>query len=190
MIKKALTLIGLSLSILVSGCATRFDADGSDKPILFVSSRSGQKDIYRADIMGQSIQQLTKDVAQEANPHWLPDGRIIFASDRTGTWDLYVMNADGSNIQPITSDRAVNNYRPFPSPDGRIVFVSDRLNSTHVFSILPNGTGLKQLTGIHSQDKTTFNDYPVVSNEGIVYFTSSRSSKWEIWQMSRMALTI
>lgn len=184
MIKKALTILGLSLSVLASGCMTRMDAGDDNQPILFVSSRSGYKDIYKSDVMGERVQMLTNDSSQEAHPHWLPDGRIVFASDRTGTWDIYTMNADGSNVKPVTQDRAVNNYRPFPSPDGRIVFVSDRMKSTHIFSVLPDGMGLKQLTGNKTLDRRTFNDYPVVSNEGMVYFTSSRSSKWEIWQMS------
>jgi Tol biopolymer transport system component len=81
--------------------------DGSR--IAFVSSNSGDGDIYVMDADGQRVFLLTvdDDGAEDRAPTWSPDGRwILFASNREGDgsqFRWYAVNLDGT-IQPVTEN--------------------------------------------------------------------------------------
>jgi HEAT repeat protein len=86
--------------------------------------------IWRMNIDGSGLQQLTHGPYHHVGPAFLPDGRIAFASSRSGIRDEYhgylctalcVMNADGSDLHPIATNIGRDN-EPALLPDGRIVF--------------------------------------------------------------------
>lgn len=86
--------------------------------------------IWRINIDGTGLEQLTRGPYHHVGPAFLPDGRIVFASSRTGIRDeyhgytctaLHVMNPDGSGIRPIATNIGRDN-EPALLPDGRIVF--------------------------------------------------------------------
>ncbi len=86
--------------------------------------------LYRVNVDGSQLVQLTDGPYHAVGPAFLPDGRIVFASSRSGIRDeyhgypctaLYVMNADGSDAQPIATNIGRDN-EPAVMPDGRIVF--------------------------------------------------------------------
>lgn len=93
--------------------------------IAFVSTRDGNAEIYRVDLDGSNLVNLTNNPSFDADPAWSPDGsRMAFASNRAAgggeTLDIYVMNADGSNVIRLTS---AGGTAPAWSPDGgRIAF--------------------------------------------------------------------
>jgi len=78
--------------------------------IAFVSSNSGNDEIYRISPDGSKLEQLTSnDWEWDKHPSWSPDGsRITFFSNReTGKTQIWVMNADGSGAQRVvTSDES------------------------------------------------------------------------------------
>ena len=76
--------------------------DGSR--IAFVSSETGNVDIYLMNPDGSNITRVTFNEAIDWFPTWSPDGsRIAFASDRDGpSGEIYVMDADGSNVTRLT----------------------------------------------------------------------------------------
>ncbi|HEX4132867.1 MAG TPA: biopolymer transporter Tol [Pirellulales bacterium] len=84
-------------------------------------------DIYRADLDGSHLHNLTNSPGYDAEGSFSPDGKqIVFCSTRDGDPDLYVMNADGSNVRQLTNSPGYDGG-PFISPDGRwVVFRSDR----------------------------------------------------------------
>ena len=80
-----------------------FSPDGTK--IAFISTASGEAQIFVADADGTNVKQLTTG-STNAQPMWSPDGtRILFSSNRQkagGTeFELYVMNADGSDQRLI-----------------------------------------------------------------------------------------
>ena len=86
--------------------------------------------IWRMNMDGSGLQQVTHGPYHHVGPAFLPDGRIVFASSRTGVRDeyhgypctaLHVMNADGSDLHPIATNIGRDN-EPALLPDGRIVF--------------------------------------------------------------------
>jgi TolB protein len=63
---------------------------------MFTASR--KIDLYKIDIFGRRLTQLTVDSYSNENPSWSPDGRfIVFTSTRNGNNELFIMTADGTN---------------------------------------------------------------------------------------------
>src|SRR4051794_26382745 len=71
----------------------RLSPDG--RRIVFVSERSGSRQIWLMRADGSSAHQLTTITGE--HPDWAAGGtQIVFESDHGGSRDIYRMNADGS----------------------------------------------------------------------------------------------
>lgn len=88
--------------------------------------------IFKVNIDGTGLTQLTDGKNNDFDPVWLPDGRIVFISDRRGgygrchprpvpTYTLHIMNADGSNIRTI-SWHETNEWHPSVDNNGMIIY--------------------------------------------------------------------
>ncbi|MEE8452764.1 MAG: HEAT repeat domain-containing protein [Thermoguttaceae bacterium] len=99
-----------------------------------IFSYRGQEDpwwqIYRINVDGSGLTQLTTGPYHHVGPAYLPDGRIVMATSRVGIRDeyhgypctaLWVMDADGSDLHPIATNIGRDN-EPAILHDGRIVF--------------------------------------------------------------------
>ncbi len=75
--------------------------------IAFVSTSSGNDEIYTVTTDGTIVQQLTKNQFEwDKHPTWSPDGsQIVFFSNRdTGRRQLWVMNSDGSGQRNLSNN--------------------------------------------------------------------------------------
>ena len=143
--------------------------DGSQ--FVFVTSRSGDDEIYVSDGDGRNPVRLTNNPANDRDPAWSPNGtQIAFSSglgtggDGCNTWEvvtpsrIYVMEADGSNRRAITDgsidkssgdvDYEISQAGPTWSPDGSRVAVASTLDGCgphqRLFTIYaadPTGSG-------------------------------------------------
>lgn len=70
-----------------------------DNQIAFVSTESGNDEIWIINHDGTDPRQLTRNTWEwDKSPTWSPDGKqIVFMSNRTGNQQLWIMNADGSD---------------------------------------------------------------------------------------------
>ncbi len=99
---------------------TRFDTGISYDPVLsptdnriaFVSTNSGNDEIWTVFLDGSQLQRLTfNEWEGDKSPSWSPDGtKIVFQSNRTGNNQLWIMNADGSDPQLLLG---WDNWTPF-----------------------------------------------------------------------------
>lgn len=81
---------------------TNPDVSPDGQQVVFMSRRKGNWDIYRVEVDGSNLMQLTTDEADDGLPVWSPDGKMIaFVSNRDGIWELWVMDADGDNQRPL-----------------------------------------------------------------------------------------
>ncbi len=70
--------------------------------LLFMSTRSGNWELYTADVPGGTVTRLTNSPANEGLPAWSPDGKsIAFVSDQGGSWGIYVMPAAGGQATRV-----------------------------------------------------------------------------------------
>jgi len=146
-----LLLITLSLFILAAGLAA-VQAQSTD-PILkiaFTSNRSGNDDIWSMPASGGAALNLTRNLAQDTDANWSPDGEtILFVTDREGVERIYRMSADGARTSALIQDGTeFTDIAPAWSPDGQtIVFVSNRGGiGRDLFTVDSNGQNLTRLT--------------------------------------------
>lgn len=117
--------------------------------IAFVSTRSGNADLWVVNVDGSGLTQVTDNQGSVRFPQWSPDGsRIAYSANVSDQRDLYVVEAPApvsstlatgsattqTPIQ-ITDDPGTDN-EPVWSPDGgKIFFYSSRDGSGSVWSI-------------------------------------------------------
>ena len=72
------------------------------KRLAFISSRSGNWEIYEVDLAtGQEIR-LTEHPAADVAPIWSPNGRqIAFLSNREGAWAVYVLDVRSRSVSKV-----------------------------------------------------------------------------------------
>ena len=73
--------------------------------LLFISTRSGSREIYSMNRDGSGIRRLTFNDIFERNAKWSPDGtKIVFSGQVDGNFDIYMVAADGSGLRRLTTD--------------------------------------------------------------------------------------
>ncbi|MHC4146003.1 MAG: discoidin domain-containing protein, partial [Planctomycetota bacterium] len=87
--------------------------------------------IFKVNVDGSGLEQLTDGTWNDFDPCWLPNGRVAFISERRGgylrcgrvcpTYTLHDMNADGSDIRCL-SMHETNEWHPSVTNDGRIIY--------------------------------------------------------------------
>lgn len=87
--------------------------------------------IFKVNVDGSGLEQLTDGTWNDFDPCWLPNGRLAFISERRGgylrcgrvcpTYTLHDMNVDGSDIRCL-SLHETNEWHPSVTNDGRIIY--------------------------------------------------------------------
>jgi len=72
--------------------------------IVFVSARTGNREIYVMNTDGTNETNLTNHPAHDIKPIWSRDSnRIVFESNRDGVTAIYTINCDGTNLIKIAA---------------------------------------------------------------------------------------
>jgi Tol biopolymer transport system component len=145
-------------------------------------------DIYKADISGQVVQNLTSSPGYDAEAVLSPRGdKIVFTSLRSGDLELWTMDLDGANLQQLTHTPGYDGGAFF-SPDGsKIVWRASRFdndprgladyqallkkglirpNDLELFVMNADGTEQRQITDL---GKASFGPYFHPSGEKILF---------------------
>jgi hypothetical protein len=139
--------------------------------------------IYRVNIDGTGLAQLTDGPHNNLDPCWLPDGGIAFISDRKPAYAycyvvtspvVYRMDSDGKNQKRLSANYLMD-FTPSVLNDGRIVYTRweyvDRAACPiqSLWAINPDGTGLTGFYGNRVLSPGTFMDaQPVPGTNRIV----------------------
>lgn len=92
----------------------------ADSRLVFLSTISGNSDIWIMQADGTGQRQLTNDPASETSPVVTPDNQfVVFLSSRGGTVQVMRMNLDGSNQVALAQGTTAT-----LSPDGKWVIYS------------------------------------------------------------------
>ena len=133
------------------------DWSPDSESIVFVSNRSGQSNIYKMDINGEAVQQLTNEAS--SSPSWSSDGEwIVFSSRRDGGIfsSVYVMTADGRRQRKLAQGR-----NPVWSPDGKkIAYILD-IAGSGVYVMSAEGQNSRRVT-----PEKTWSESPAWSPDG------------------------
>jgi hypothetical protein len=143
----------------------------------WVWSRKTMWHIFKVNVDGSNLAQLTDGPCDDFDPCWLPDGRIAFVSERRGghircfasylkvrNYTMFAMKDDGSDITPL-SYFETDEWNPSVSNDGRIVYMrwdyTDRENclGTRFWTCGPDGTDARSPHGNYPHPYHTFPDH-------------------------------
>ena len=150
----------------ISSCDLSYDG----QQILFSWRRGRFYQVYRVNVDGSGLTQLTAGNGHNYDACWLPDGDVVFLSTRqpqaaycffTPVGILYRMHADGSDQQRLSANY-LNDFTPAVMNDGRILYgrweYVDRpaIPIQSLWTMNPDGTGLAGFFGNRVLDPATF----------------------------------
>ena len=119
----------------------------TESKIYFVSSRTGNKEIWAMDYDGANQHALTHLGAISLSPHPSPDGsRIAFSSMTKSGWEILMYSLDLNRLVAFPRYSGTN-LSPAWAPDGtRIAFSSSRTGDPEIYVADNSGTDAKRVT--------------------------------------------
>ncbi len=168
-----------------------YSPDG--KRLAFISTRTGNGDVYLLTFETGDLKRLTFDDAGEQLDAWSRDGRFIYFSstsrDISGMNDLFRVESDGGTPMLVSSDRYANEYWAAPAPDGNsVAFTARGISSSqwwrngrsHIDECeiwLLREAGYERFTEGGAKEM-----WPMWSADGKqIYFISDRGGAQNIW---------
>lgn len=111
-----------------------YSRDG--KWVAFSSNRSGNLDVWTANLQSGAVVRVTDDAAEDYDPAYTPDGKqLLWSSNRSGNFEIWIAEADGSGARQLTHD-GVDAENPTVTPDGQsVIYGSYNPNSPGVARI-------------------------------------------------------
>lgn len=168
------------------------------KFMAWTSDSGGDLEIYRSDLRGGNVRQLTDQPGYDGGPFVSWDSKkIVYRRSaiegepalkeyfdllkqhlvRPSKMEIWIMDADGSHKRQVTKLGCAS-FAPFLHPDGkRIIFSSNygdpKAREFDIFTINVDGTGLKRIT-----KSPEFDGFPMFTRDGKrIVFASNRLGK-------------
>lgn len=116
--------------------------------VAMILSRTGNLELYVADLDGSHLQQLTKTKEDESSPCWSPDSASICYVSRPGAGEragLYVVSASGGEPRRLRVGNVVNLTEPDWSPDGKSIVFTAQMGGFNICTIPAAGGEAKIL---------------------------------------------
>src|SRR5579871_6697136 len=125
----------------------------AESKIVFVSNRSGHKEIWEMDYDGANQHQLTHLGSIALSPRISPDGtRVAFSGMTKAGWQIMMYSLDLGRLVHFPHIGG-SNLSPAWSPDGtHIAFSSSRTGDPEIYVTDSDGMGLKRLTSYAGPD--------------------------------------
>src|SRR6266404_697654 len=170
------------MRLLVSHPATEskplYSPDG--RRLAFMSTRTGNGDIYILNLDSGELKRLTFDDGNEQLDAWSADGKWIYFSsssrDISGMNDIFRVNVEGGTPMQVSAERYVTEHFSAPSPDGNAI------------AFTGHGFGLSQWwrkdhSHIDESEGGAKEVWPMWSNSGrSLYYVSDRNGAQNIWK--------
>ncbi len=143
--------------------------------------------VFKINIDGTGLTQLTHGSYNNLDPCWLPDGGVAFISDRKPAYAycyvvtspvLYRMESDGSKQKRLSANYLMD-FTPSALDDGRIIYTRweyvDRAACPiqSLWAINPDGTGLTGFYGNRVISPGTFMDAQPIPGTNAVIATAT-----------------
>ncbi len=151
--------------------------------IVFISNRSGSKEVWSCDYDGANAKQLTQLRSISIAPKWSPDSQRVAFSAKVGNgWEVQIYSMETRKLLAFPHYRGLNTT-PAWAPDGnQIVFCSSMSGDPELYLVDWNGAHLKRITYVRGVDiSPAFNP----KTGGQIAFVSDRGGSPQIYVMDR-----
>ncbi len=185
--------------LLVSRAANEsrpiYSPDG--KRLAFVSTRTGNGDIYVLTFETGDLKRLTFDDANDRLDAWSRDGKWIYFSTSGHNIsymnDVYRVSLEGGTPMPVTAETYVNEYFSAPSPDGKtLAFTARGIDSEQWWRKGHSHIDESEIWLMHQGSPARYEQlseggdakeiWPMWSADGhAVYYFSDRGGAQNIW---------
>ncbi len=150
--------------------------------IAYVSSRSGNKEIYAMDYDGANFVQLTKNGSINLNPCWMDENsKIVFTSYAGGNPGFQLLNVTTRVASPYSSPAGMSTAPAYNKIDRELVFANSSKGATEIFRAPAAGGKPSRLTftgGINTSPTWSPNGYEIA-------FMSDRNGNPMLYVMDR-----
>lgn len=175
---------------------TTISPDG--KYMVWTSDMSGDLEIYRSDLQGRHIKQLTNFLGYDGGPFVSWDGKkVVFRRSSPQTpeeekdykdllkehlirptkLEIWIMDPDGTNMHRVTNLGGAS-FAPFLAPDNKTIIFSSNYEDPKgrefdLYTINVDGTGLQRITTAPG-----FDGFPMFTRDGKrLVWASNRNGK-------------
>jgi Tol biopolymer transport system component/C-terminal processing protease CtpA/Prc len=189
--------------LLVSNPATErkpiYSPDGSK--LAFVSTRTGNGDIYVLSLVSGDLQRITFDDGLDLLDGWSRDGKYLYFSslsrDISGMNDVFRVSSSGGTPMAVAGDRYVNEYWSSESPNGHTLAITARgrasadwwrrghshIDESEIWlvnNIDPGAPGDPKYSPITTGGAKS--EWPMWSSDGsTLFFVSDRTGNQNLW---------
>lgn len=170
---------------LASDILQQFGVAGlAGSQIVFVSSRTGSKEIWVMDYDGSNQRPLTAYRTLSTMPNVSPDGtKVAFLSYVRGVPEILIHSMETGRRLPFYNQAASMNAHASFTPDGKTVVFSSTAAGGYaqIYSANVNGSGLRRLTNVRAVEVE-----PKVNPKtgADIVFVSGRSGPQQIYRMN------
>ena len=178
----------------------------ADKPRVWEYTEENSFHLFKVNVDGSGLTQLTTGNHNDFDPCWLPDGRVAFVSTRTDSrgqgaifsrcfpdrgpaqFFLHSMRADGTDIIPL-SFHETDEWQPSVNNDGMLVYTRwdyvDRNSNAaqHLWTCYPDGRDPRSPHGNYVHPFSTMEG----TDFGPGVFTTRPCSEWHLRAVPRSA---
>ena len=183
--------------LLVSHPATEsrplFSPDG--RSLAFISTRTGNGDIYILTLDSGELRRLTFDDNNDQLDAWSADNKWIYFSSNSrdiGVSDVFRVSAEGGTPMQISADRYTGEYFSAPSPDGRALALTghgfgggqwwrnghSHIDESEIWILRPGPTPVYEQVSEGGAKEM----WPMWARDGrSLYYVSDRSGSENIW---------
>ncbi len=149
--------------------------------IAFVSTRTGNKEVYIMDYDGYNVERITKNGSINLNPSFSPDGRkLLYTSYKKGNPDLYLRKVYSDRETLISARPGLNVTGAWAPRGNKIALAMSKGGDSQIYLINARGKELARLTSGDAIDIS-----PSWSPDGShIAFVSDRDGSPQIYIMN------